>query len=128
MNGLSVRFRSVGLQTPFLGLFALHLSLHSALEKAMRQDLRLIDYKEMVDPCACPLHRAMQHLGVLEGSPLEQIHQAYHKAIAKMIGLLSASPHTTDWSILKRVQSTLEEAIIDAYKSQHYQADEGLSE
>ncbi len=111
----------------FLGLYALHLNLHSVLEKTMRQNLRMMDYKEMVDPCACPLYRAMQHLGVLAGSPLDQSHQAYHKAIVKMISQLSAAPVDLDWRILEQAQNALEEAILDAYYAvKHFQSDKGL--
>ncbi|MBU2810280.1 EAL domain-containing protein [Acidithiobacillus thiooxidans] len=108
--------RSIYPQT-FLGLYALHLSLHSVLEKTMRQNLRLMDYKEMVDSDVCPLHRAMQHLGVSEGSPLDRRHREYHKAIAELIHQLSASPENLDWCIMEEAQNALKEAILNAYKS-----------
>jgi len=111
----------------FLGLYALHLSLHSVLEKTMRQNLRLMNYKEMVDPGVCPLHRAMQLLGVSEGSPLDQRHREYHKALAEMISQLSVSREALDWCIMEQAQNALGEAILDAYASKrHRPADEEL--
>ncbi len=107
-----------------LGLYALHLNLHSVLEKTMRQNLRMMYYKEMVDPGACLLHRAMQHLGVLEGSLLDQRHREYHKAIAEMIHQLSASPGALNWYIMEEAKNALEKAILDAYASKNGQTDE----
>ncbi len=100
----------------FLGLYALHLTLHSVLEKTARRHLRLMDHKEMGDHGACPLHGAMQHLGVLEGSPLDQRHRDYHNAIAKMVSQLSVSPDTGGWGMVKKAQNALEEAILDAHE------------
>lgn len=105
----------------FLGLYALHLALHSVMEKTMRQNLRLMDYKEMVDPTICPLHLAMQDLGVLAGSPLDQYHQAYHTSIAQCISHLSSSPNTLDWGAMERAQRNLEQAILDAYATSRRQ-------
>ncbi|MBE7563079.1 EAL domain-containing protein [Acidithiobacillus sp. HP-6] len=107
----------------FLGLYALHLAIHSVLEKTMRQNLRLMDYKEMVDPGICPLHRAMQHLGVLEGSPLDQRHREYHKAIAELINQLSISPEASGWRIVEQAEKALEEAVLLAYESKDFQTE-----
>lgn len=101
----------------FLGLYALHLALHSVMEKTMRQNLRLMDYKEMVDPTICPLHQAMQYLEVLPGSPLELCHHAYHASIAECISRASTSPNTLHWEIVERAQRDLERAILDAYET-----------
>lgn len=110
----------------FLGLYALHLGLHSVLEKTMRQNLRLMDYKEMVDPGTCPLHRAMQHLGVSEGSPLDQRHREYHKAIAELIKQLSVSSGASDWCIMEEAKNALEKAILDEYTSNNREIDEEI--
>lgn len=105
-----------------LGLYAKQLVHHNALEKAIRQDPKLVDYVTLVDATTCPVHAEIQHLGVDDGGLLDKLHQEYHRAIANMDTLLIASPATNDWTDVEHAQDTLEQAIIGIYckrKTEH---------
>ena len=100
--------------TGLLGLYAAHFTIHNALNKTIRQSPRLMYPAALVDATTCPIHDDLQRLGVADGSPLDQLHREYHRAIAHMNDPLSA-PANADWSAVEQAQEAFSEAIIEAF-------------